>query len=106
MKRLRWLLPLAVVALLLGAVVAHFASSRPDGLERVAEQQGFPKERAVAKAPMPDYQLPWLRTPLSKSLAGLAGVLLTFGAVMGVGRLLSRRRRSSTDEGPHGEPRT
>ncbi len=106
MKRLRWLLPLIVVALLLGTVVAHLASSRPDGLERVAEQQGFAAERPVVRAPLADYQAPWLQTTLGKSVAGLAGVLLTFGVVVGVGRLLSRRRRSSiADEGSRRERR-
>jgi hypothetical protein len=97
-RPLRWLAPLAAATLLLAAVVAHLASSRPDGLERVAEKMGFAQkergqEQAAAHAPMPEYELFAWRGPLGKTTASVLGVLLTFGLVVGVGRLLARRRR-------------
>jgi hypothetical protein len=94
-RALRWLVPLAAVALLLAVGLAHLASGKPDGLERVAEQQGFSKkEKVTATSPMPNYEVSALGGPIGKTLAGLAGVLLTFSFVLGVGRLLARQRRS------------
>ena len=98
-RALRWLVPLAAVALVLAVGIAHLASSRPDGLERVAEQQRFAqKAQATPAVPMPDYEISALRgamgKPLAKTAGGLAGVLLTFGLVLGIGKLVARRRRS------------
>lgn len=106
-RALRWLVPLAAVALVLAVGIAHLASSQPDGLERVAEQQRFAhKEQATAAAPMPDYEVSALRgamgRPLAKTVGGLAGVLLTFGLVLGIGKLVARRRRSQS--GDTGDP--
>ncbi len=100
-RTLRWLVPLAALAVLLAVGLAHLASSKPDGLEHVAEQQGFAnKEKPTAKAPMPDYEVTALRGPVGKTAAGLLGVLLTFGLVLGVGHLLARRRRTSPPSEP------
>lgn len=93
-RGLRWLVPLVVVAIGLAVGLAHLASSQPDGLEQVAQQQGFAnKEQANKAAPMPDYEISALGGPVGKTLAGLAGVVLAFGLALGVGRLLSHRRR-------------
>ncbi|MDJ0497180.1 MAG: PDGLE domain-containing protein [Acidimicrobiia bacterium] len=70
-----------VAALLVAVVVAQFASSDPDGLEYVAEQEGFletAEDHALAGAPLADYgenvsDNSWLNT----ALAGTVGVLLT-----------------------------
>lgn len=102
-RALRWLVPLAAVALVLAVGIAHLASGKPDGLEQVAEQQGFAKqEKVTAAAPMPDYEVSALRgalgKPVAKTAAGLAGVVLTFGLVLGIGKLVARRRRSRDDD--------
>jgi len=101
---LRWLVPLAAVALVLAVGLAHLASSKPDGLEKVALQQDFAKlEKTTASAPMPDYEVSALKGavggPVARTAAGLFGVLLTFGLVLGLGKLLARRRRA-TDRTP------
>lgn len=98
-RALRWLVPLGAATLGLAVGIAHLASDKPDGLERVADQQGFAKqEKVTAAAPMPDYEVSALRSalgkPVAKTLAGLAGVVLTFGLVLGVGKVVARRRRS------------
>ncbi len=103
MKRrsVRWLLPLAVVVLLLAGVAVHFASPNPDGLEKVAERQGFAnRESPILAAPVPDYELPWYKTSLGKSLVGVGGTLIAFGVVYGLGLAL-RRRRSTDTADPH-----
>lgn len=66
----------AGVALLL----APFASSLPDGLERVAGQLGFGTHGGdLASAPLRDYAVPGLRSErLATALAGIIGVLAVF----------------------------
>jgi PDGLE domain len=49
-----------LAALLLAGVASVYASSRPDGLERVAEDQGFAQqaeEHPTADGPLADYQV-------------------------------------------------
>ena len=91
-----------VVALLVAVVVAQFASSDPDGLEYVAEQEGFletAEDHALAGAPLADYgenvsDNSWLNT----AIAGTAGVLLTLAIGYGlfwVARRTNRNRPES-----------
>jgi len=74
----------AVIALLLSPL----ASSLPDGLEWVAEKYRFLHEAGpVFVGPMPDYSFPAVGpAALSTSLAGLAGVAITFALAWVVGR--------------------
>ena len=103
-QSLRWILPIAVVSILLGTVIAHFASANPDGLEKVAHRQDFAKnERPVASAPLPNYEVPWFKGPIGKTVVGLFGVVLVFLFVYGLGRLLALRPSAApTDEDPTG----
>lgn len=79
--------------LLIALVVAVFsflASPEPDGLERVAENQGF---LALAREPfyniLPDYTIPFIGDErLSGILAVVVGTLLVFAIAVGVGRTL------------------
>lgn len=82
-------------ALLVALLLAPVASSWPDGLERVAEDHGF-SARAITlfPAPVPDYALPGLSGSPATALAGLLGVAVTFAAVWGLSRLISRPRPS------------
>jgi cobalt/nickel transport system permease protein len=78
-------LALAVAVTLL----APLASPHPDGLERVAEDQGF---LAAAKdAPyeiIPDYVLPGLPNEAMATIAaGIVGTLIVAGVAFGVARL-------------------
>jgi hypothetical protein len=89
------------VSLLLGGLASYWASSRPDGLERVAEDLGF-QERATESpaqkslAPMPDYEAPGVEHGfLRVALAGVAGTLLCFGAALLLGRALRKRGRNT-----------
>lgn len=86
--------------LLIAAVVAFssawLASSHPDGLERVAEDQGFSDS---AKDPgfeiLPGYTIPGIDGELSTALAGVAGVVIMLGVGLGAGYLLRRRNETS-----------
>jgi cobalt/nickel transport protein len=89
-----------MVGLLLAAVVAlflsPFASSWPDGLERVAEDKGFLEKaeetEPVLTSPIPDYVFPGLKSEkAATAIAGIVGTLLMFGLGYGVARVLKRR---------------
>lgn len=93
LKRYWW-----VLGLLLALVVAVFsplASPHPDGLERVAEDQGF-AERAQ-DAPyrtIPDYMFPGIADEnLATVLAGIVGTLAVFGLTYGLAWILRRRSK-------------
>lgn len=85
-----------VVAVALAVFVSPFASSAPDGLERVAAERGF--EHAAAQtpvwtlSPIPDYAVPGLGNgALATALAGLLGTVGLFGLVILLGRAIGRR---------------
>lgn len=87
-----WAIGLAIAALVV-IVLAPLASSDPDGLERVAEDHGFiGNAQAALYSIIPDYAVPGLDGNLSTVLAGLIGVLVVFGLLWLLGRVLARRR--------------
>jgi cobalt/nickel transport system permease protein len=85
--------------LALALIVAFFsfmASGDPDGLERVAEDQGF---LGTALDPLyqvlPDYTIPFVENEIVSGIIALViGTLVVFGLVLLVGRLIRRRRAS------------
>jgi hypothetical protein len=97
-KRYWWLIGLLIA--LAVALLSPLASPHLDGLERVAEDQGF-LDRAE-DAPyevLPDYQFPGIRNEgLSTIVAGLVGTLVVFGVVYGLAWIVRRQRagRSAT----------
>jgi hypothetical protein len=93
-----WVAGLAIAALVV-IVLAPLASPDPDGLERVAEDQGFlDRARDAIYNVFPDYHLPFIEDPvLSTIAAGLVGIALVFGAMWLLGRVLARRRSDAGD---------
>jgi cobalt/nickel transport system permease protein len=86
-----------VIALAL-AVASPLASTHPDGLEWVAEQQGF---LHVAQRPLymviPDYILPGVHdATLATILAGILGSLIVFGVALGVAYTRRNRQTASS----------
>jgi hypothetical protein len=80
-----------------------FASSHPDGLERVAEDKGF---SGVADSPpyelISDYVFPWVdNEDLATILSGIVGVLIVAAVVFAVGFLLAKAG-SAQRTTPHG----
>jgi cobalt/nickel transport system permease protein len=75
------------------AIASPLASAHPDGLEWVAEQQGFLETtRQPLYHLIPDYLFPGISNEaLATILAGVIGTLIVFGVVLAVGFL----RRSS-----------
>jgi cobalt/nickel transport protein len=86
-----------LVALLLGGVVSYYAAGSPDGLERVATDQGFidrAEEPAAADSPLADYRARGVGDERAAGgLAGIAGTLLVLGAGSGLFLVLRRRQR-------------
>jgi hypothetical protein len=76
-----WILALAV-AIGLATALAPFASKRPDGLNRVAEDHGF-AAKATTESNYGD-------SPLTTGLAGFTGTLLVFAAGYGLVRIARR----------------
>ncbi|HVM26106.1 MAG TPA: PDGLE domain-containing protein [Mycobacteriales bacterium] len=102
-RRNAFLLAGLVVSLLLAGVVSGFASSAPDGLERVAEDKGFSqtaKDSALADGPLADYTVRGVEDErLSTGLAGVLGVGITFAFGLGLFALV-KRRGSATPSDP------
>ena len=72
-----------LVAAALALFVSPFASSNPDGLERVAGDRGFAaseRDHALKDGPIADYSVSGIDNErVGTALAGLIGVTLTFG---------------------------
>jgi cobalt/nickel transport protein len=98
MKGMRWVWIGLTAALAVGGLLSLAASPAPDGLERVAENQGF-LARAAGKpllyAPLAGYLFPGIaNVRLATALAGFLGTLILFALGLGVGwavRWLRRR---------------
>ncbi|MGI9950998.1 PDGLE domain-containing protein [Moorellaceae bacterium AZ2] len=88
---------LLLAALAVAALLSPWASSSPDGLERVAEDLGFmhlAEGKALLDGWMPDYVFPGLQHEgLATAAAGVTGTLLTLGATWGLCKLVTMLRR-------------
>lgn len=86
------------VALLLAGVLSFYASSSPDGLEKVAGDTGFldsADDSSTADSPLADYGVAGVDNDrVSVGLAGVIGVVVTFAVAGGGFMLLARRRRT------------
>jgi hypothetical protein len=90
-----------LAALLLAGVVSFYASSHPDGLERVATDHGFADsadQHAAAAGPLADYQVTGLEDPrLSGGLAGVAGAFVVLVLAGGLAFVVRRRAPAPSD---------
>ncbi len=81
-------------ALALALFVSPFASSKPDGLQRVAADEGFADtatNSATASGPLAGYAVDGDEGGRSTAVSGVVGILVTFGigtALFGVLRVL------------------
>lgn len=95
------------VSLVLAGVVSYYASSSPDGLEKVAGEVGFlgdAEDSAVAGSPLSDYGIEGVSDErVSVGLAGILGVLVTaavaFGLFLWLGRRNAGRHEDSVESG-------
>jgi cobalt/nickel transport protein len=88
------------VSLFIAGFASYYASSSPDGLEKVAEDIGFietAKENTNADTTLADYGVKGVDNErLSTGTAGVIGVLATAGVSTGL--FLVLRRRSGAEK--------
>ncbi|WP_406352853.1 energy-coupling factor ABC transporter permease [Streptomyces sp. NBC_00658] len=91
-----------VASLILAGFVSFYASASPDGLEKVAEDQGIAeaaKEHSAADSPLADYGVKDVSNArISGGLAGVIGVGATVVAGTGVFWAVRRRRTADAPE--------
>ena len=96
-----------LLALGLALFVSPFADSDPDGLTKVAEEQGFSRaeeDHDLADSPVAGYEVDAVDGDrMSTGIAGVIGVLVTFGVGVGAFALLRTLRRDP-DPDPDADP--
>jgi cobalt/nickel transport protein len=108
------------IAVALALIVSPWASSSPDGLEKVAKDKGFIEqaeetEPAWESSPIPDYAVPGLTeeavneetgeveeepTKLATALAGLIGTVAIFLIAWGLALVLKKKDSDAGVEAP------
>lgn len=86
---------LLVATLLLAGVVSFYASSAPDGLDRVSQDEGFAateKDHGSAGSPLSDYAVDGVEDErVSGGLAGVLGVGVVLVLTAGIAYAVRRR---------------
>ena len=100
MKQKTFLISGFIASLFLAGVVSFYASSHPDGLEKVAEDIGFietAKENTNADGVLADYGVKDVDNErLSVGAAGVIGVITT--GVISTGLFMLVRRKSGSEK--------
>ena len=100
MKQKTFLISGFIASLLLAGVVSFYASSHPDGLEKVAEDIGFietAKENTNADSILADYGVKGVDNErLSVGAAGVIGVIAT--GVVSTGLFMLVRRKPGSEK--------
>lgn len=95
----RVLAGLLLAALVVAGLLSAFASGSPDGLTAVSEDKGFAStetEHAAADSPLAGYETRGVMNErLSVGLAGVIGVVVTFGIGAGLFLLVRGGDRTS-----------
>lgn len=89
------------LSLFIGVVLSPFASSWPDGLEKVAEDLGFleqASEEFVTPEVAPDYEMPGFAGSWATSAAGFVGTLIMYFAGYGLAKLLAKKKGQNREE--------
>jgi cobalt/nickel transport protein len=103
------------IAILIGIVAVFFASGDPDGLESTAlmiqghktltgttpdgaEIHEDPAGKFTYSSPMPDYTMGEKFGPWGGIVAIVAGILLAFGLVVGISKLIIARKKAHNAE--------
>lgn len=92
---MKWIIIIGLVAaLILGIFLSPFASSSPDGLEKVGETKGFiEKAHSFLTGLIPDYLFPGIKNEkVATAISGGLGVIIVF--VLTYGLALTIRKKS------------
>ncbi|MGL6338828.1 MAG: PDGLE domain-containing protein [Waterburya sp.] len=104
-RNLAFILSSLGVALIIAIFVSPFASSDPDGLDRVSQDLKF-EHKASEDAPaqklpfarlFDEYALKGVPEGIATPMAGLVGTLATFGLAWGTGKLLVKKNTPAAD---------
>jgi len=86
----------AFAAMFIAGVLSFYASSNPDGLEKVGESIGFietAQDSAVADSPLADYGVAGVENArISGGLAGLIGITVTAAVSYAVFAAVKRKK--------------
>ena len=89
-------LVLTVLLVVFLAILIPFASSNPDGLEKVAESLGVEEPESFWKGLMSDYSIEAFKDPyVSTLVAGILGTLLVLMASLVLGFVINKRSDSA-----------
>jgi cobalt/nickel transport protein len=112
----RWVVVgVLAVALLLAGVASYYASSEPDGLTKVSQDQGFAdsgEDHGAAASPLAGYEAKDVGNErLSGGLAGVVGVVVVLALAGGLAFVVRRRGPAESEPGAagpseheHGQP--
>ncbi|MFZ5642007.1 MAG: PDGLE domain-containing protein [Bacillota bacterium] len=88
-----------IAAVIIAAILSPFASSNPDGLERVATDLGFIERgegTAIIESPIADYIFPGIENEaVATAVAGIAGTVITFAVMYVLARVIKRKSKIS-----------
>lgn len=91
----KFLLAGIAISILIAGVLSFYASSHPDGLEKVAEEKGFldtAKDPLNSGSPLADYGISGVENErLSVGLSGIVGVIITLVISLLLFRFLAKR---------------
>jgi len=84
-----------LIAFVLAIVLSPFASSSPDGLEKVGEDKGFiQKAHSFLTGLIPDYLFPGIKNEkVATAISGGLGVLIVFGLTYGLAIIIRRKSK-------------
>ncbi len=103
MRRRGFVLAGLLVTILLAGGLGYWASDSPDGLNRVAMDEGFnAHERApvTSGSPLAGYESTRVKDPwLSSAVAGVTGVAICFAVAGGAAFAIRRKRSDRTSTG-------
>lgn len=93
-------------ALLIAMLISPFASSDPDGLDRVSQDHQFdtkasedtPAQKLPFYTIFEEYAVRGVPEAIATPLAGLVGTLATFGLAWGIGKLVVRGQTPNTPD--------
>jgi hypothetical protein len=98
LNKYRWVIVGLVAAAVVVLVLAPAASSNPDGLDRVSEDEEFADAGEEPRYEwLPDYTIPGVDNEWATVvLAGLVGVAIVFVLPMAIGGVLRQTRRRAS----------
>lgn len=84
-----------VIALALAILLSPFASSSPDGLEKIGADKGFiQKAHSFLTGLIPNYLFPGVgNEKIATAISGAIGVLIVFGLTYGLAIIIRRKSK-------------